>query len=153
MSDTILRQERIGPEATLRGYLHKGWLQDIMRYTRQNPDRKCKAMFIGLWDFLFYPVWEQRNGILHITDNIVTVTEHKNLNNELLDWKRHTRDRLHHTQYHLTAFTSEDLDRWSLPHKHNTIKLLRTSHKNYLRHTRTSTDRTQTTLTSFYPKH
>jgi uncharacterized membrane protein len=30
---------------------------------------------------------------------------------------------------------------------------LRTSHKNYLRHVCNTTDRTQTTLTSFYPKH
>jgi hypothetical protein len=110
METTIRQQEQIGPEATLRGYLCKGWLKDIQKYTTSHVDRKCKAMFISLWDCLFLPVWEQRNNILHVPNNIVTVTEHKTLDAELLDWKLHHRDRFfHYTQYHLTSFTQHDL--------------------------------------------
>jgi hypothetical protein len=138
MKQTIELQEHIGPEATLRGYLHKGWMTEIKRYTNHKVDRKRNAMLNGLWSFLFYPIWEQRNNILHIPNNIVTITEHRTLNEELIDWKRHHRDRLHTCQYHLTDYTDSDLDTWTIPHKHNTIKLLRTSHKNYMKHIKRS---------------
>jgi hypothetical protein len=149
LKTTLLQQERIGPEATLRGYLCKGWLHDIQRYTNTQVDRKCKSMFIGLWDYLFMPIWEQRNNILHIPDNIVTTTEHNMLNDELLDWKRHKRERFHHTQYHLTEYDADEICKWTLQHKHNTIKLLQTSHKNYITHS-TRLSRLQPPITTFF---
>jgi hypothetical protein len=52
--------------------------------------------------------------------------------------------------YHLTEYTDQEIETWTLPHKHNTIKLLRTSHKNYMKHIK---KRGLQTLITTYMKH
>jgi hypothetical protein len=74
-------------------------------------------MYTGLWDFIFLPIWEQQSNILHTPESIVTIAEHRQFDVELIDRKRDKNQRLHHTQRHLTEYTTEELKTWTVQHK------------------------------------
>jgi hypothetical protein len=138
-------QEMIGFELLTRGFLLKQWLSAILYFTH-NPDQKLKSILLGLWLHVMEPMWEARNEILHKDTSIVHINAHKQLDSELQDRKTLSRQRLHHTQQHLTSYSTSDFKRWTIQHKYNstsdfkrwtiqhkynTLHILQLAHRNY----------------------
>ena len=124
-------EQRIGSELMTRGFLAKSWIPAIRHYTKDKTIVKIKAILLGLWHNILEPVWECRNNISHKGDNIVTIHAHKQLDQELMDWKHLAHERLNYTQIHLVSYSRSDFHHWTLQHKKNTLHILQLAHRNY----------------------
>jgi hypothetical protein len=142
-------QLQFGIDLTLRGYLSNKWVHAMANHTAGHIDRKMTALYTGLWTFLFEPIWQQRNNILHLPNSIASRYEHGQLNKDLMQWKAHTNARLHHTQQHLTSFSITDLHHWTLRQKHNILNLLIVANKNYMERLRSEVGGAQPLITSY----
>jgi hypothetical protein len=83
-------QLQFGIDLTLRGYLSNKWVHAMANHTAGHIDRKMTALYTGLWTFLFEPIWQQRNNILHLPNSIASRYEQGQLNKDLMQWKAHT---------------------------------------------------------------
>jgi hypothetical protein len=145
-------QDAIGFELLTRGFLTKQWLTAILTFTQDKPDHKMKSILLGLWMHVMEPMWEARNNILHKDTSIVHVNAHKQLDSELRDWKILSNERLHHTQQHLTSYSTSDFKRWTIQHKQNTLHILQLAHRNYKQYLDSNdSKRLQTLITQYLP--
>jgi hypothetical protein len=150
---TIKHQEMIGFELFTRGFLTKQWIPAIISITQDEPEQKLKSILLGLWLHVMEPMWEARNSILHKDTSIVHTNEHKQLDSELNDWKTLSLQRLHHTQQHLTSYSTADFNRWTLQHKQNTLHILQLADRNYKQYLEsTDNKKLQTLITRYIPK-
>lgn len=149
-STIIQAQTKIGIELFTRGFLSTQWLQTMIQNKHRHPKTKIKLIIQGLWHHIMEPIWEQRNNILHKSDNIVTQTAHMQADSELQDWKTLASERLHSSQQHLTSYCKADFKYWTLQHKHNTLHILQTAHRNYKQFLKSNIAAGfQTTMTQF----
>jgi hypothetical protein len=149
----IKHQELIGFELLTRGFLSNQWLAAIISITQDKPEQKLKSILLGLWLHVMEPMWEARNSILHKDTSIVHTNAHKQLDSELQDWKTLSLQRLHHTQQHLTSYSTADFRRWTLQHKQNTLHILQLAHRNYKQYLDSNeSKKLQTLITRYIPK-
>ena len=95
-------QDRLGPEAILRGHHHTAWVEAISRTYRKrvyppgiDPKHKRKdktalelsTVFVRECWTLFKSVWQMQNDILHSKDSIGAKTHNEHLTEQLLRFK------------------------------------------------------------------
>jgi hypothetical protein len=119
VTSAVATQLHYGNDLTLHGYLSNKWVTSMSIQAKGQINRRMKALFTGLWSYLFEPIWQQRNDILHKTNSIAAQYEHKQLRNKLIQWKAHSAEQLHDTQQHLTSYTYSEIMHWTIKQNYN----------------------------------
>ena len=98
----IVQQEGIGNEMMTRGFLATGWMTALVESGCPNPERRMNTLQTMVWDEFAFPMWAQRNEILHQSKQ--TDEYHREEDNRLaakITWyQQHKRELLsHHDQW------------------------------------------------------
>ena len=84
-----------------------------------------------IWDHICERLWSVRNSICHSNDSYATVDEMTQLAKKLVWYKPHQTAVLDYRHRFLTAFTVDDVTRWSRTTRRAKLKLLNNARKYY----------------------
>ena len=140
-------QVAIGGKLTLPGYLTDKWFEAIQLLAPDKSDQKLSHLYLGLWQHIFRPTWDQRNLISHGMDSVVTRAERAQLLTELDEWKRMGPMRLGHQQQYLLQYSYRDIRTWTNSTLRNTANMLTTAAVNYRK---SEHDPTQRLITGYF---
>ena len=73
---------------------------------------------------IFFPIWNQRNYLLHKEGSVATKREHETLNETLRMVKHKHRELIHYTQYHLVDYMEDHISWWGIDTKLEMLSLL-----------------------------
>ena len=71
VQEATKKQQQLGPEFLLRGYLIQEWLTAIQHFDKDKPQLRLTHLYLGLRKTLFATVWEQRNATTNSEVSIV----------------------------------------------------------------------------------
>ena len=101
VQDAIAQQQAIGLNMMIRGFLANGWMAALVDSGTPYPERRMKTLQLLTWDDLAFPMWLQRNDILHEdTSNKYNRKEDSLLSAKITWYQQNRRDILsHHDQW------------------------------------------------------
>lgn len=134
VENAITQQLKLGPDLLFKGYITTLWINAIKDHAKKDFKKIMAHILLGLWRALFKPVWAFQNTILHDETNFVTQRYHQTLTNDLKEWKRKSKTLLHHTQQVLLDYTTEEMERWTIPTKQLTLSVLSDANKAYTKY-------------------
>ena len=109
VAEAIADQQKIGKHLMLRGFLSSIWRQAIDHHTKVRINSKSTLLVSSFWKTYFFPIWNQRNLLLHKEGSYVMQQEHETLNETLRMVKHNHRKLIHYTQYHLVDYTEDHI--------------------------------------------
>ena len=133
VQEAIKKQQQLGPEFLLRGYLVPEWLTAIQHFDKNKPQLRLTHLYLGLWKTLFATVWEQRNETANSEVSIVDKIEGEQFKRELIEWKRERHTRLSYSQHYLVGYDIPRMMAWSTSNMRVTLELLVQAARNYWR--------------------
>ena len=108
----------------LWGFLRSKWRQAIKHHTKVRTNSKSALLVSSLWKTYFFPIWNQRNLLLHKEGSYAIQWEHETLNETLCMVKHNHRSLIHYTQYHLVDYTEDHISQWGIDTKQEIMSLL-----------------------------
>ena len=72
----------------------------------------------------FFPIWNQRNVLLHKEGSYAIQSKHDTLNETLRMVRENHRKLIHHSQYHLIDYTEDHIGWWGIDTKREMLSLL-----------------------------
>ena len=149
VAEAIKDQHQIGKHLMLCGFLSNKWCKAIEHHTKMRTSSKSAQLVSSLWKMYFFPIWNQRNSLLHQEGSYAIQREHEKLNETLQMVKDNHRSLIHHSQYHLVDYTEDHIGRWGIDTKREMISLLvaaRLSYNSLLQ----KGDRRQSLITDYW---
>ena len=149
VAEAIEDQHQIVKHLMLRGFLSSKWRKAIEHHTKVRTSSKSAKLISSLWKTFFFPIWNQKNSLLHQEGSFAIQREHETLNETLRTVKENHRSLIHHSQYHLIDYTEDHIDWWGIDTKREMVSLLvaaRLSYNSLLQ----KGDRRQSLITDYW---
>jgi hypothetical protein len=89
LQKVIVAQQEIGFHMLMRGFLAKAWHTHLKFLKVPNPERRMDSLLQIIWNDVFYPLWEQRNQILHDEKSKYNLAENRLLTQKILWYVQH----------------------------------------------------------------
>ena len=140
---------RKGKHLMLRGFLSSKWHKAIEHHTNVQTSSKSAQLISSLWKTYFFPIWNQRNYLLHQEGIFSIQRKHETLNAAPRMVKENHWSLIHHSQYHLVEYTEDHIGRWGIDTKQEMVSLLvaaRLSYNSLLQ----KGDRRQSLITDYW---
>ena len=133
----------------LHGFLSKKLREVIGQLATERIASKSAQLTKVSWRNVCFPVWNQRNELLHLGISYVSTKENEVLEETQRMIEAQHRELIHCTQYHLVDYTEEQITGWERDTKREMVNILMVARVSYAELTKKG-DPKQSLITDYW---